>query len=212
MMGEVARKRGSGDVRFLLDDDGIHVDSFLEAAAAAVRAGAPLCIAGTAFAFVALVDALEARGVKVACPTGSRIMETGGFKGRSRSVERGGLYDALSALLEIPRKCIVAEYGMTELTSQFYDSIESRTSEPRVKAGPPWLRTLVVDADGHEVTAGDTGYLHHVDLANRSSALAVATEDRGYTCPGGFVLLGRDLDAPLRGCSLRAEELLARGA
>jgi hypothetical protein len=41
--------------------------------------------------------------------------------------------------------------------------------------------------------------------------VAVETEDLAYACDDGFVLLGRDVEAELRGCSLDAEELdLAR--
>ena len=54
----------------------------LERALAALDATAePVCLCGTAFAFVHLLDALEARGRGCALPAGSRIMETGGFKG-----------------------------------------------------------------------------------------------------------------------------------
>jgi hypothetical protein len=79
-----------------------------------------------------------------------------------------------------------------------------------VKVSPPWLRTLVVDERGNARPDGETGFLRHVDLGNRSSVLAVETEDRGYRSGEGIVLLGRALDAPARGCSLDAEELLAR--
>ena len=137
-------------------------------------------------------------------------METGGFKGRSRAVERDELYASLSARLGIPTRDIVAEYGMTELTSQYYDTHGSRSSIQRVKSSPPWLRALVVDAEGRSLAHGEVGYLRHIDLANRSSVIAVQTEDRGYLTETGFVLLGRDLDAPLRGCSLDAEELISR--
>jgi hypothetical protein len=106
---------------------------------------------------------------------------------------------------------------MTELVSQFYDSVESRGNapesrggSPRIKVAPPWLRTVVVDGNGREVPDGETGFLRHVDLGNRSSAVAVETEDRGYRSGAGIVLLGRTSDAPARGCSLDAEELLAR--
>ena len=80
----------------------------------------------------------------------------------------------------------------------------------RTKAAPPWLRTLVVDDAGNELPAGETGYLRHVDLANRASVIAIETEDRGYLTAGGLVLLGRDENAPPRGCSLDAEDLIAR--
>ena len=59
-------------------------------------------------------------------------METGGFKGRSRAVSRDDLYARLEARLGIPCDSIVAEYGMTELLSQFYDDAASRTSSLRI--------------------------------------------------------------------------------
>ena len=49
----------------------------------------------------------------------------------------------------------------------------------------------------------------HVDLANRSSCVAIATEYLGIEVDGGIVLIGREQDAALRGCSLDAEELSA---
>jgi len=215
MMGNVSVLRGDGKAAYFLDDERVDTGGFTQACAAACREGQALCLAGTAFAFVALLDDLEASGTTFVAPAGSRIMETGGFKGRSRIVERSELYARLERTFGIPDASIVAEYGMTELLSQFYDAPASRGSQTRVKASPPWLRTLVLDASGVEVADGETGFLRHVDLANRSSAVAIDTEDRGYRvrasdgAAGGIVLLGRELDAPARGCSLDAEDLLA---
>src|SRR5262249_7311839 len=45
----------------------------------------PVLVLGTSFAFVHLVDAL--RGETLSLPRSSRIMQTGGFKGRTREVE-----------------------------------------------------------------------------------------------------------------------------
>jgi hypothetical protein len=210
MMGHVSVLRGDGRAAYFLDGDDVDVAGFTRALDEATRAQAPVCIAGTAFGFVALLDALATDGRRFTAPAGSRIMETGGFKGRTRAVERRELYARLEGAFAIPFQSIVAEYGMTELVSQYYDDLASRTADTRVKAGPPWLRTLVVDARGREVARGETGFLRHVDLGNRSSVVAIDTEDRGYATEGGFVLLGRDSDAPPRGCSLDAEDLLVR--
>ncbi|MBV8074036.1 MAG: acyl-protein synthetase [Candidatus Eremiobacteraeota bacterium] len=212
MMRTVAAARGDGSTGWYLRAEALDVDGFLAAFSAAHSGSVPVCVAGTAFAFVALVAALAARGLELQAPRGSRIMETGGFKGRSETVERSVLYAALAQRLGIPAERIVAEYGMTELTSQYYDAHASRSRiEPRVKVGPPWLRALVVGADGREVEVGEVGALRHVDLANRGSALAIQTEDLALRVDGaGFVLLGRDAEARLRGCSLDAEDLLAR--
>jgi len=212
MMGHVAVLRGDGKAAYFLDDDAVDASAFARALGAACAEARPVCVAGTAFAFVALLDALEAAGTRFAAPPGSRVMETGGFKGRSRVVERAELYARLEAALGIAQEAIVAEYGMTELVSQYYDAPASRTAATRVKVAPPWLRTLVVDDAGCEVPDGSEGYLRHVDLGNRSSVVAVQTEDRGYRSGDGIVLLGRAADAPARGCSLDAEDLAASRA
>jgi hypothetical protein len=214
MVGHVSVLRGDGRAGWFLNEDApggelaLDVDAFARELRAAIAAAQPVCITTTAFAAVALVDALAERGLAFAAPEGSRVMETGGFKGRSRVVERSELYAQLSARLGIPEASVIAEYGMTELASQYYDAPDSRGSGPRVKVAPPWLRTLVVDETGREVAHGATGSLRHFDLANRSSVIAIDTEDRGYAQGAGIVLLGREADAPLRGCSLDAEELL----
>jgi hypothetical protein len=207
MMDVVGRERGVGAHRSYVASDGIDLGGLLDDLADAAACQAPVCIAGTAFAFVALLDELAARGKRFACAPGSRIMETGGFKGRARVVERRTLYRDLAVALGIAEPHIVAEYGMTELTSQYYDAPSSREADVRVKVGPPWLRALVVDAWGRPCAPGETGFLRHVDLANRSSVIAVQTEDLAYAAGDGFVLLGRDPAAERRGCSLDAEEL-----
>jgi hypothetical protein len=214
MMRHVARDRGAGDAGWYLHGDVLDAGGFVRDAERAIADGAPVCIATTAFALVALLDALDESARTLALPPGSRIMETGGFKGRSRIVERATLYAQASERLGVPVGAIVAEYGMTELSSQYYDAIASRAViEPRVKAAPPWLRPIVVDGDGRPLPRGVVGAIRHIDLANRGSAIAIDTEDVGALVDGpvpGLVLFGREAGAELRGCSLDAESLLAR--
>jgi hypothetical protein len=94
---------------------------------------------------------------------------------------------------------------MTELTSQYYDAT---FGDVRTKHAPPWLRPRVVGPDGRTLPIGIVGALVHVDLANRSSCVAVQTEDLGIaTEDGGIILIGREQGAELRGCSLDAETL-----
>jgi hypothetical protein len=210
MMGHVSVLRGDGKAGWFFKDDRVDVPAFQAALERAADEGQAVCVAGTAFALAATLMELAQSAVHVHSAPGSRIMETGGFKGRTQAVERGELYARLEHALGIPQSQIVSEYGMTELCSQYYDTIEGRSTLDRIKAGPPWLRTLVVDDRGEEVPPGTTGYLRHIDLANRSSVIAIETEDRGYAVDGGIVLLGRDESATARGCSLDAEDLLAR--
>jgi len=203
MMGRVCAERGDGNTGWYLRGDDLFVDAFVADARAAIEDGAPVCIAGTAFAFVQLCDELAERKQSFAFAPGSRIMETGGFKGRSRVVSREDLYASLVACFGIPDERIVAEYSMTELSSQWYDGAK------RIKHAPPWLRARVIGADGKTLPEGVVGALVHVDLANRSSCLAVQTEDLGAAVGDGIVLIGREQGAELRGCSLDAETLRA---
>jgi hypothetical protein len=209
MLAHVAVLRGDGAAAYFVEGETLDAEAFRRAFEAARAAGRALCVAGTAFAFAALLETFERTPLAGPAPAGSRVMETGGFKGRAKSIGRAELYARLERALGIPQRAIVAEYGMTELLSQYYDAPESRDAAVRIKLAPPWLRTLVVDAAGREAAPGATGFLRHVDLANRASVVAVGTEDRGYAASGGIVLLGRELDAPARGCSLDAEELRA---
>jgi len=210
MMARVSELRGDGNTGWYLHGDALDLDGFMRDLARACAAGIAVCIAATAFAFVALLDGLAERDRRFALPTGSRIMETGGFKGRSRVVERADLYSTLSERLGLPESSIVAEYGMTELCSQYYDSAASRTAARRVKFAPPWLRPIVIGLDGKECPPGIVGAIRHIDCVNRSSVVAIDTEDLGYASGGGIVLLGRDAGAELRGCSLDAEDLARR--
>lgn len=216
MMATVARERGDGAGGWYLHGDALDVDGFARDVARARADGVAVCVATTAFALVALTDALAERGMSLSLPEGSRVMETGGFKGRTRVVERAQLYGAASERLGVPLDAIVAEYGMTELSSQYYDALESRSRiEPRAKIAPPWLRPIVVDGDGRPLPRGVVGAIRHIDLANRGSVIAIETEDLGAlvdlgSTAAGLVLLGREQGAELRGCSLDAESLLAR--
>ena len=50
-------------------------------------------------------------------------METGGYKNRSRSMPKAELHALITERLGVPRENIVCEYGMSELSSQAYDSV-----------------------------------------------------------------------------------------
>jgi hypothetical protein len=161
----------------------------------AERGGGAVLLAGTSFAFVHLLDALEATGRSVRLPAGSRVMDTGGFKGRSREVPRPGLYAAIERRLGVAVDWCVNEYGMTEMSSQFYDGVAGRAGpvEGRRYRGPGWVRTRAYDPETLEpVPDGAVGVLRHWDLANVDSVMALQTADLGRVLPGGgFELLGR---------------------
>ncbi len=209
MMATVTRERGAASA-WCVHADVLELDRLIAFVQRAHDDGAPVCLATTAFALVALLDELDARGRALALPAGSCVMETGGFKGRTRIVARDELYPRAARALALDTAAIVAEYGMTELSSQYYDAPASRTVARRVKAPVPWLRPVVVDAGGRPVPDGVVGAIRHIDCANRSSVVAIDTEDLGAIVPGGLLLLGREEGAALRGCSLDAEDLIRR--
>jgi hypothetical protein len=108
----------------------------------------------------------------------------------------------------------VAEYGMTEMCSQFYDNVLrerslGRSPGYRYKVVPPWVRTQVVDAETLELLPeGRVGVLRHFDLANFDSVMAIQTDDLGVAGAGGFEILGRAAGAELRGCSIAMDQWL----
>ena len=203
MVDHLMKCRSDVADQHLLVNDHVDLDALRACIHRAHADGVTLCLFTTALAALNVLDALGSESIPL--PKDSLIIETGGFKGKERTVTRAQLYQRLAQCFGIERASIVAEFGMTELTSQYYDLASSCTREPRIKVGPPWLRTILVDTEGHEVAAGTVGALRHLDLANRASVIAIDTEDLGVKQHGGFVLLGREPSANLRGCSLDAE-------
>lgn len=184
----------------------------------------PIALAGTSFAFVHLLDATAGEGTAadVECdwrlPPGSRVLETGGFKGRSRELPRDLLRADLARRFGLPEASIVNQYGMTELGSQFYDSTLLDPVGPRRKLVPPWTRVRLIDpATGEDVRAGEVGMVLVHDLANTGSVAAVQTADLGRSVldergePIGFDVLGRAAGAEERGCSIATDLMLDPG-
>ena len=178
-----------------------------EALTAAVEEAAdrPVCVLGTTLSFAAWRERLaahEASAVRLA--PGSRLMDTGGVKGKPGLVRDELMFD-LASRLGLGDESVVNEFGMTELLSQRYGT----GLEPVTLAGPPWLRTRVLDpVTLEEMPDGESGILCHFDLANLGSVCAVLTEDRGRIVEGGVEWLGRTPGAPPRGCSLATAQLL----
>jgi hypothetical protein len=214
MMANVSASRGDGQTGWYLRGEDLLFEALQLDLAAAIADAKPVCIATTAFAMVHVLDEMARRNLAFQLPQGSRIMETGGFKGRAKIVERSALYARTSAAFGIAENAIVAEYGMTELSSQYYDDRFVKGGagpvEARRKLAPPTLRTRVVGPNGKTLPNGTVGALLHVDLANRSSCVAILTEDLGVMFDDGLVLIGREAGATLRGCSLDAETLKPR--
>lgn len=197
----------SAPATFCWRDGALDVDALV---AALTDAREPIALLGTSFAFVFAEDALAERNVRFALPAGSRVMQTGGFKGRTREVSPDAMLAMLSARYGVPEDRVVAEYGMTELSSQAYETTLVEPSAPRRLRFPPWVRVTTVDpVDLRTLPIGQTGLLRIDDAANLDSVCAIQTADLARVeADGSFVLFGRAPGATPRGCSLAVEEAL----
>jgi len=173
-----------------------------------------LLVLGTAFSFVHLLDCMVERDLRVELPAGSRVMETGGYKNRSRALPKEQLHRLITERLGVSPENIVCEYGMSELSSQAYDGRAALprgqefcgravTHPYRVFHFPPWARAQIISPEtGREVADGETGLIRVFDLANVFSVMAIQTEDLGIRRGDGFELVGRAQMSEPRGCSL----------
>jgi hypothetical protein len=147
---------------------------------------------------------MNQRGLSLALPAGSSAMETGGYKGSGRHISRADLYTLFGDKLGILPDDIYNEYGMTELSSQFY-----ARGPQGLHHGPSWARAIVADpVTLAEVENGETGILLIYDATNVGSVVGIRTRDLAVKRGEAFELLGRDPTALPRGCSRAADEWL----
>jgi hypothetical protein len=216
MVSQLQERCGAAGSRsFASTRSGIDAEGLGRALLEAAETHRAVALLGTSLAFLDWLETGAGRELRLRLPPGSRIMDTGGYKGKRRRVGEEALRTLYRERLGVPPELCINEYGMTELLSQYYDTVlRDRlrgldTRGPRRKAGPPWLHSLIVDPRTLEpVAPGEVGILRHLDLANAGSVLAVQTEDLARQEDGGFVLLGRVPDAPPRGCSIAMDILL----
>ena len=217
MFDQLVEAHGSPDSRYVVHQGALDLEAIRHAQDGIRTSGEPWVLLGTAFSFVHLLEDMTRHGERWDCPPGSRVMETGGFKGQAREIPRVELHGWISERMGIPSSRIINQYGMTELGSQFYDSSLVDPDGPRRKLGPPWVRVRILDpTTRREVQAGKVGMVVIHDLANTGSIAAIETADLGRRVldsegqPIGFEILGREPDAEQRGCSIAADEMLSR--
>lgn len=184
----------------------------------AISTNQSVVLLGTAFSYVHLLDQLAEQKASLTLPSNSRVLETGGYKGRSRTLPKVELHALITRFLGLPPGRIVCEYGMSELSSQAYDRVAtdgadaqlSTINPQRLLHFPPWTRGQIISPEsGREVAEGETGLLRVYDLANVRSVMALQTEDLAIRRGDGFELIGRATLAEPRGCSLMASPVPA---
>src|SRR6266853_4570996 len=190
----------ASETYWFIDARGYLRGELAEALRDAERNEKSVALLGTALAFLNMFEKFA--GEKFRLARGSFAMETGGYKGSGRDIPKSELYARFGETLDLAPDAVFNEYGMTELSSQFYTRGLGRPHE-----GPPWVRAVVFDPEtGAEVAIGGAGVLRIFDLANLASVLAIETQDLAIRRERGFELLGRDPGALPRGCSRLADE------
>ncbi|MBQ0117311.1 MAG: acyl transferase [Flavobacterium sp.] len=142
----------------------------------------------------ALLDLIETKKMKL---QHTIIMETGGMKGKRKEMIREELHQILMEGFGV--NAIHSEYGMTELLSQAYSLGEG------IFECPPFMEVLIRDTEDPftYLTAGKTGGVNVIDLANYNSCSFIATQDLGKKYQDhSFEILGRFDHSDIRGCNL----------
>ena len=201
------RDFGINNSRHLMSASGIEFTHLFEDLAEAEQTKQPYALLGASFSLVHVLDEMARIGHTVVLPSGSRILDTGGFKGQSRELQQDEFYNCLETAFGVPRSHCINMYGMTELSSQFYD--DGNISCPSVKSGPHWLRTRVVyPLTGESIPDSQPGILAHTDLAHFNICTTILTEDAGVATDNGFQLIGRAAGIEAQGCSMAVDEFL----
>lgn len=209
-MVETIRKKHSDNVTYLckvskekqwiLDSSNLH-----QFASNMSLSKEPICLLGTAFSYVHLIDWLKENQLELSLPTNTLVMETGGYKGQSRQLSRVDLHQLISDSFKISHNQIITEYGMSELSSQAY---RSPGGPPNPFQTPPWMRVRIIDPEsGRPLGIGHQGLIQVFDLANVWSVCALETEDIGAMWENGFEVFGRSQLSEPKGCSLFQTEL-----
>jgi len=191
--------------------DALDLELLTERLRQAEASGDPVAVLGTSFAFVHAEDGLGEQRFEL--PPGSRVMQTGGYKGRSREVDPDILLAAIGARYGVAAPRIINEFGATELSSQMYETTLREELDgplgPRRLWVPPWVRATPVDPDTLQPVQGETiGILRIDDTANLDSVCCIQTSDLTQRLHDGIVVLGRAPGATPRGCSLAADQAL----
>jgi hypothetical protein len=213
MFSEVRKAFGTIKSGVYFSADGLKTEILINDLQTAVEDNEPVFVLGTSLALLEFTNIARSRGVRFNLPKGSRLLDTGGYKGRDIEISREEFLDRLTECFDLSPTFIINEYGMTELSSQFYESRLSNApltdERTAIKFAPPWTRVVAVDPATLEILPdGEIGMLRIFDLANFDSVVAIQTEDLGRAWPDRMELLRRATGAELRGCSLLTESIL----
>jgi len=211
-MEQLRQSFGLPGSRFLVGEQGFIPEELIRELRNAEQENIPVALIGASLGFLAFFDYCHAKKISFQLPPGSRTLDAGGYKGRTRTIAKDEFLSLVFTCLGIHQQMSVNLLGMTELGSQLYDnSLKNHFKnlpDRRYKENPPWTRTRVLDPRTmKEVTINGKGILWHLDLTNVERVAFIQTDDIGRRGEHGFEILGRARASEARGCSLSIEEL-----
>jgi hypothetical protein len=172
----------------------------------------PTWIFGTAFHAINLLDSFSQTDYDLLSPKENLFFfETGGTKGKTRSLTRKELYNYIHSSLKIPIDNIGSEYGMCELASQAWSfKVENSPLpyESPYKFGSH-VETKVTLGRG-KLSQSGAGSLVVIDPLRIDLPHPIRVQDIvNLDDNGAFTIQGRVPKSVLKGCSLLAEEVVS---
>ena len=80
---------GTEESHYLLTENGINLELLIQELEQAERSGEPYALLGASFSFVHLFERTRKIGRSFQLPSGSKVLDTGGFKNQSKEWESG---------------------------------------------------------------------------------------------------------------------------
>jgi hypothetical protein len=201
MVDTLARRFSNGDVIYAFSDGRVDVEVALECLRDIQRREVPVFLATTTVALSDFLQFLHHRNFRFALPVGSGLFETGGRKGRRSVPSSVELALLASELLGIPQSHFFGEYGMTEMSSPSWGTLQN--GKMIFRSSPSGTVRIVTPSAFEEVAIGEEGMVRVFDSANVDSISDLLTGDWGRRTQDGFEILGRISDSEIRGCSLQ---------
>src|SRR5512133_2054903 len=149
------------------------------------------------------LDACLQAGVTFSLPSGSRIMDSGGFMGRYGATRPDEFFKKCALVFGIAPHFCVNAFWICESSSVYFDSLLADSvgcgGGGRRKLPLPWTRVQIVDPlTFRRVKPGEAGLIRLHDLSNRGMAAVVQTDKMGFEVDGGFEVIGKlDKSDPL---------------
>ncbi|MGP3640210.1 LuxE/PaaK family acyltransferase [Lentilactobacillus hilgardii] len=204
---------GDSKSHVFVNENGMDYQGIVSALNEAQTHRYPVMLLGASFSYVHLLDYLKENNLTFKLPKDSRLFDTGGFKGQSRSISPEKLFQTFQDTFNIDRAHYINMYGMTEICSQCYDQnlfdFYHQVPINYTKKAPAWVRIQILDTNTLKpLPNGKPGLIAYYDLSNWNSCLAILTEDMGVQNSTGFRLLGRIQGAEAKGCSIAVDQLL----